>query len=562
MQESFNRRVTFVGAVLIILAGLIVYRLFSIQFGINTAYFAETALTEYRYQVTVQPPRGEIYDRSGVLLATNRIEYEIGVSPALIYDREGTAQALAEITGLPYDELLTSVSVQEPYILLVRPAPATMGQALLERELDGVVVTPIQRRYYPHGSLAAHVLGFVGLDQIGYYGIEGFYNQILAGQAGVSDQSRIPFEASGGEAWRARSDLYLTIDSEVQYLAETALAQAISDTGAQGGTIIILDPRTGEILAMASAPTFDPNLFYESDPALYENPAINQQYEPGSTIKVLTMAIALEDGVVTPTSTYDDTGVVEVGGITVNNWDQRAHGVTTMTDLLALSLNVGATHLSLELGPTRFYDGLAAFGLGQPTGVDLQGEVAGSIKRPGSAEWHEADLATNSFGQGMAVTPLQLAMAVGAVAHDGLIMQPHMVIRRVDVDGTITDYGPAALGRAISPETADSLSLMLTEALEREASRALVPGYSIAGKTGTAEIPIPGGYDPRGTIASFVGFGPVDDPRFVVLIKLDRPTSSRWGSDTAAPAFGALVERLVVLLEIPPDSIRLAMGGQ
>lgn len=555
-----NRRLNFVGLILLMLAGAIVYRLISLQFGIDTAYFTATALTEYRYTVTRRPPRGELYDRNGMLLATNAIDYEIGVSPQLVYDLDGTAQDLSEAMGIPAEDLLATISEPVPYVQLVRPAPASMGQAVLNLNLDGVVVTPIPRRYYPHQSLAAHMLGFVALDNVGYYGIEGYYDEVLRGKVEVEDQSRIPFEATGGEGWRSGSDLYLTIDSEIQNLAETTLTQALADTGAESGSILVMDPQTGEILAMASLPTFDPNNFAQASGAVFQNPAINQQFEPGSIVKVLTMAIALENGVVAPDSTYMDNGVIEVGGTEIYNWDRAAYGLTTMTDLLAKSLNVGAATLSLDLGPTRFYNGLEGFGLGEQSGIDLQGEIGGRLKQPGNADWFESDLATNAFGQGIAVTPLQLITAVAAVANDGLLMQPHMVAQRIDPDGTVTRYEPTVIGRAVSPTTARELTDMLENALRRETSPGLVPGYSIAGKTGTAQIPIPAGYDPDKTIATFVGYGPVADPQFIVLIKLDKPTSSIWGSQTAAPVFAQMVSRLVVLMEIPPDNVRLAGG--
>jgi cell division protein FtsI/penicillin-binding protein 2 len=556
MNVALRRRLQFVGALLAVLTALVAYRLVALQFYVDPAYFAETALTEYRHQVTIRPPRGEIYDRNGVLLATNSVEYEIGLSPVLILDREGTAQKLSDATGLPYEELLADMSAPEPFVLLVRPAPAAMGQRVLALDLDGVVVEPLTRRFYPHGSLASHVLGFVNLDNQGFYGVEGFYNEVLAGEVGIEEQSRIPFEASPGEGWRNGSDLYLTLDTEIQYLAETTLRAALEEMGAVSGTILVMNPRTGEILAVASLPDYDPNRYFSTDPTLFVDPAVSEQYEPGSTLKVVTMATALEDGVVVPDSTYEDTAVLEVGGVEIHNWDNQAHGVTTMTDLLGKSLNVGAATLSLRLGPNRFYAGLDAFGLAQLTGIDLAGEVPGSVRRPGNANWFESDLATNAFGQGLATTPLQMAVAFAAVANDGLLMQPHMVSQRVDADDTLTTFEPTVIGRAISVETAAELRDMLANALEREASAALVPGYRIVGKTGTAQIPIPGGYEPTATIASFIGFGPLDDPQFLVLVKLDRPTSSEWGSQTAAPIFSRLVTRLVVLLEIPPDGVR------
>jgi cell division protein FtsI/penicillin-binding protein 2 len=563
MRESLNRRLSIIGVGLLTLAMLIVYRLISLQFNIDKAYFAQEALTEYRYQVLRQPPRGEIYDRNGVLLATNTIDYEIGLSPVLIYDREGTAELLSEAMGIPAEELMADMATAEPYVQLVRPASASMGQRVLALDLDGVVVTPIPHRFYPHETLAAHVLGFVALDHTGYYGIEGYYDELLRGQVEVDDQSRIPFEATGGQGWRSGSDLYLTIESEVQYLAESTLAEALQSTGAESGTIIVMNPQTGEVLAMANLPGFNPNRFPSENGDLFNNPAVNEDYEPGSVMKALTMAVALETGEVTPSSTYNDTGVIEVGGIEIYNWDRASHGVTDMTNLLAKSLNVGAATLSLRMGPTSFYRGLEEFGIGQPTGIDLAGELDGILREPGDAQWYESDLATNSFGQGVATTPMQMIAAISAIANDGLLMQPHMVTQRIDPDGTVTTFEPTVLRRAISEETAHTLTRMLATALEQEASPALVPGYTIAGKTGTSEIPIPGrGYDPDASIGSFVGYGPVDDPQFVVLVKLDRPTSSRWGSQTAAPVFGQFVSRLVVLMEIPPENVQLASAEQ
>src|SRR5574341_1088953 len=287
MRDMLNRRLSFIGLILLIAVGLVVYRLISIQFGIDSAYFTEIAIREYRSQTTIRPPRGEVYDRNGVLLATNAVEYEVGMSPILIYDREGTADQLAEIMGLDREQLLRDMARPDPYIQLARPAP------------------------------------------------------VLVGKASVDDQSRIPFEATGGEGWQRGSDLYLTIDSEVQFLAEEMLAIGLERYGATSGTILIMNPRTGEILAMASQPDFDPNRFFTADPEVFDNPAISQQYEPGSVVKVLTMAIALENGEVEPDSTYTDEGMITVGGQDFYNWDRAAHGLTSMTELLGKSLNVG-----------------------------------------------------------------------------------------------------------------------------------------------------------------------------------------------------------------------------
>lgn len=561
MLETIRKRQFAAIFVLVVLTGVLVVRLVSLQFGVDVDYFARLAESEHLVAREVYPPRGLIYDRNGVLLATSRLEYEVGISPVFIIDREGTADSLTEITGLPRDDLLESMSSPDtPYVLLERPAPPDVGQALLAANIDGVDVVPIERRFYPLGSLAGQVIGFVGYDGLGYYGVEGFYDTELRGEASEGDESRIPFEVGRRPTPLTSTNLMLTIDSEIQYLAERTLAEALASTGAESGTILVLDPKTGEILAMANQPTFDPNNFFEAPADALNNPAISAQFEPGSIFKVVTMAVALDQGVVAPDSTYVDNGVLEVGGRQIYNWDRASHGVTSMTDLLAKSLNVGAATLSVTMGPSRYYAGLEKFGIGQLTGVDIAGEAAGSMRQPGDPDWHDSDLATNAFGQGLATTPLQMVVAVSAVANRGLMMQPHVVYQRADENGEMIPAQPSALGRAISAETAQALSEMLSQAVEREASPALVPGYRIAGKTGTAEIPVPGGYDPEKTIASFIGYGPVDDPRFVVLIKLDRPTSSRWGSETAAPVFSQFVQRLVVLMEIPPDDVRQSLA--
>jgi cell division protein FtsI/penicillin-binding protein 2 len=320
-----------------------------------------------------------------------------------------------------------------------------------------------------------------------------------------------------------------------------------------------MNPRSGEILGMASWPTYDPNNYVTTPPPDPANPAVSGQYEPGSTFKILTMAAALDNGTVTPQTPFLDTGSIEVGGVIINNWNRGGWGPVDMQRCMQHSLNVCFASIATWLGPTTFYNYMNAFGLGHVTNVDLAAETPGRVKEPGDSDWFDSDLGTNSFGQGVALTPLQLITAVSAVANGGTMMQPHILARVQDGDSQhVTQQ--QVLGRPIRPETAAVLSQMLAASLEAgEGSQALVPGYRIAGKTGTAEIPTPGGYHPTDSIGSFIGWGPVDDPQFVVLVKLDRPSTSIWGSETAAPVFSQLVQRLVVLLEIPPDDVRHAL---
>ncbi|MBZ0296502.1 MAG: penicillin-binding protein 2, partial [Anaerolineae bacterium] len=396
-----------------------------------------------------------------------------------------------------------------------------------------------------------------------YYGVEGHYQDQLAGRERDRLVSNIPFDVPQDDFYNDHgNDVVLTIDRDIQFLAESELLRAITESGSVKGTIIIMNPRNGDILAMASYPTFDPNDYANiQDTSVLVNPAISEQYEPGSVFKVLTMAAALDTGAVSPYDTYVDQGSIEIGGITVRNWDRAAHGVVDMTQILVQSLNVGVSTVALRMGPTDFYSALDRFGVGRPTGVDLQGEASGIMYVPGDSDWSESQLGTNSFGQGIAVTPLQMLTAVNAIANDGLMMQPHVFYKLIDGDRVQTSQ-PSTLSRPISSQTAhtvrDMMVAVVRDGLDGNAS---VPGYNIAGKTGTAEIPSPVGYESGVSIASFVGFLPADNPQVSVLIKLDRPRDY-WGSQVAAPVFKRLAERLVILLKIPTDDIRLALESE
>jgi cell division protein FtsI/penicillin-binding protein 2 len=327
-----------------------------------------------------------------------------------------------------------------------------------------------------------------------------------------------------------------------------------------------MDPTTGEILALAGVPALDPNDYgpwlgedSEDEPVI--DPAVGGQYEPGSTFKVLTMAAAIDAGMVLPDDEFVDTGEIEVGGHTIRNWDGEAWGPQTMVGCLEHSLNVCLAYVASErLGAELLYDYLAEFGVGRLTGVDLAGEVPGQLRTPTHPDWTESDLGTNAFGQGVSVTPMQLLAAVSAVANNGQMVQPHVVGQVVSSEGAYWP-GTTVIGRPISARTAQTLTDMLVESLANEALLADLDGYTFAGKTGTAQIPSDYGYDPNLTIASFIGWGPLPNPRFMVLVRIDQPHISPWGSVIAAPAFQQVAQRLVVLMGIPPEPVRAAMAG-
>lgn len=562
-REMFARRLQLVVVLMVIIAVALLARLVAIQFQLDPEEVAYLqGLRSYTRLREILPTRGQIYDRGGELLAVNTLEYEIGANPPFIADPAAVARQLAVVLNTDELELFNALSSDQPWVLLARPVSSAVGQAVVDLDIFGISVAPIPRRAYPQGTLGAQVLGFVSYDKIGRYGVEGAYQSDLAGESLVDEESAIPFEISPSLGPRHGRDLVLTVDRDVQFLAESELLRAIEESGAEQGTIIIMDPRTGAILAMASYPSFDPNAFYEvTDARVMVNPAISAQYEPGSVFKVVTMAVAIEAGAVLPNSTYNDVGLIECGGVEVYNWDRQPHGLIDMTQVLVQSLNVGTSYIVREmLGATRFYQGLQAFGIGQPTLVDLEGEASGTLLLPGDQGWRESQLCTNSFGQGLAVTPLQMLTAVNAIANDGLMMQPHVVHQIIDGE-TVYTTQPSPIGRPISAQTARLVRDMMVQVVLQNVSEAQLPGYTVAGKTGTAQIPIPGGYEEGASIATFVGFLPADHPQVSILIKLDRP-DEYWASLVIPPIFARLAEQLMVLLEIPPDQVRHELAAQ
>jgi cell division protein FtsI/penicillin-binding protein 2 len=524
---------------------------------------------------TYYPARGEIYDRNGNLLAGNKTVYEVGVDLNTVRDPNSVALAAQMYLGVDYAKALSAI--QNPghgliYIVLKDYVPAEQADALIKlqsqvsndptgKTLTGLAFKPHLERSYPENNLASNVLGFVAQDQRGYYGIEEKYNNILAGVPVTLLVPTNPNQAEKLPDIPSGATLILTVDRELQAATEQILDTAVQDSGADSGTIIVLDPRNGEVLAMATSPRLDPNKYdqyakvFPGDTPF--NRAISQAFEPGSVLKILTMAGALDSGSVKPETTFMDSGSYPYGGTIIYNWNQGAWGLQDMTGCLANSLNVCLAWVSTHMGNDAFYAYMKRFSLGHPTGIDLAGEVPGRLKLPGDSDWYPVDLATNAFGQGVAVTPIQMVMAASAIANGGRMIYPH-VLYAIVKDGKQHNLSPQIVGTPITADTAHTLNGMLAIALETEGSRGLVPGYRIAGKTGTAQIPSPiGGYDSNQTEASFIGWGPVDNPQFLVYVWLEKPSSSIWGSIVAAPVFKQVVQKLVVLRDIPPDAIRL-----
>jgi cell division protein FtsI/penicillin-binding protein 2 len=584
MNRQFQKRSLVIGSLLIGAAVLIIAQMLHILSDPRAieVFTGRKADNNYEYR-TIFPPRGVIYDRNGNLMAGNQTVYEIGVDLNQNINPEAIALALNVHLGLDYNQVLTQIAQAgegKTYVYLADYIPAEKVTALKELQanleeqakagatvdsLNGLTFSPHLARSYPENDVASNILGFVTRDGHGYFGVEEKYDNLLAGQpvtvwvpANPNDAEEMPDVPEG-------SSIVLTVDREIQDAVEEVLDTTLAESGSEAGTIIVLDPKNGEVLAMTSSPRMDLNEFwnYKSyyDNATLFNRAVSMQYEPGSVFKILTMASAIDNGTVAPTTSFLDTGSFYYGGAYIHNWDGGGWGEQDMTGCMSHSLNVCLAWVASELGSNSFYNNMQAFGIGHPTGIDIAGEGAGRLKLPGDDDWYQVDLATNSFGQGVAVTPIQMAMAATALANDGNMVVPH-VVRSIITDGRQYNTPTQVIGTPISAQTARTMTEMLAQSLERGEGIADVPGYRVAGKTGTAQIPGPGGYLDNATNASFVGWGPVDNPQFLVYIWLEKPQSSEWASQVAAPVFQKVVERLVVLMDIPPDEVRQVVAGQ
>jgi cell division protein FtsI/penicillin-binding protein 2 len=542
----------------------------AVTFRLQSAQFEQTVQTFY-------PERGEIYDRNGHLLAGNKTAYEIGVDLRSIKDKHAVALAVGVELGLNPDDLYNLMAnpprndltylilanyVDEDKALALKQIQLTADQQTSsggQSSLAGLEFTPHPLRAYPEGALASNVLGFVSREGHGYFGIEEKYNDLLAGAPIKVNIPIDPNKAADIPQVPNGTTLILTLNRDLQAATEQILDDSITKYGAEGGTIVIMDPRNGEILAMASTPRMDINQFWNYQ-NIYQsaseyNGAISMPYEPGSVMKILTMAAALDNSTVTPATTFLDTGSILIGGATIKNWNNQAWGLQDMLGCIQNSLNVCMAWISSQMGSQNFYGYMNRFGLGHLTGIDLADEAAGRLKVPGDTDWSPSDLGTNAFGQGVAATPIQIMKAASAIANHGRMVTPHVLYAMVR-DGRQFNVSAQYAGSPISVSTAQTLDQMLATSIENEASLASIPHYRVAGKTGTAQIPLPGGYDPVHTNASFIGWGPIDDPRFMIYVWLNQPSTSIWGSETAAPVFAEVAQRTILMLNIPPDEIR------
>jgi stage V sporulation protein D (sporulation-specific penicillin-binding protein) len=521
--------------------------------------FRELASEEHYLKKEIVPRRGDILDRQGHPLAISVMYQSLYAYPPSIADLTSTAGSLSRVLGEPEGEILEKLrSGGGGAMLIKRKLPSELSTKIADLNLPGVFLQSEPFRGYPEGSIAPQLIGFVGRDFKGLAGLELSLDRDLGGEPGLLLAER---DTIGGEIAIGRRevippregiDAILTIDRQIQRMLERELAEAIEEHRASGGLILVMDVKTGAVLGVASQPDYDLTAEYDPDKLqLYKPTAVTDMYEPGSVMKIITMAAALEERLVNPNTTFTDKGVATIDGVAIRNWDYSAHGVETMTEVLINSCNIGAQHVASMLGADRFYRYIDAFGFGQLTGIELPGESPGLYRTPADKDWTRIDLATNSYGQGIAVTAMQMVRAVGAIANDGVLVKP-MIVNSFRYGDSIREMPPVQVRRVISSETARTLTDMMVKVVEDNSLRlSVVPGYTIAGKTGTADLPTAAGYTTGLTYASQVGFAPVGDPRFAMLVRLDGP-EKKYGGQVAAPVFKRVAERLFSYMTIPP----------
>lgn len=553
-----------------LLSGLgLTARVAYIQIVDEERYLAE-ARNEHFGQQEIRAPRGVILDRNGYPLATTVEAFDIFIDRSVWQEMKVARKAaafVAPIIGRQPDELVDEVRKEDAGIYRAFSGlDFDKGASLHDADAPGLRVVQTTKRFYPEGDLASNLLGFVGRDHAGLTGIEADFDDALGGTPGTiyferdSIGNRIAIGSERiGQKPTPGGAIRLTIDRYIQRLVEGELETRIASTGALGGTIIVMDPRTGALLAMASRPGFKLSQLTLNDPdqALFRNRAVTDVYEPGSVFKTLTAAMAIDLGLVTPETTYNDSGAAYIGTSTIRNWDYSINGTTSVVGLLQRSLNTGAVWLAQTVGADKYYEYIRAFGIGEPTHVGLSGDNGGLVRTNADAEWSEVDLATNSFGQGIAASPLQVIVAIGSLANGGRLMRPYVVAEAQTPDGPRT-YEPVVVRQVVSEAAAATVADMMNQVVEGIPGHlAAIRGYRVGGKTGTTTgATLADGAVLDGNIASFIGFAPAEDPQFIMLVKLDFK-EDRLGGQVAAPVFAALAPSILAYLGVQPDGPQL-----
>lgn len=560
----------------VIFSLLFVYKLFSLQVLQHSKYQAK-AQDQYQNLQNIQATRGNIYSRDGFPLAASQKAYLLYFEPKNVINAQDVATKAAE-TIYPNDNK-EQQRLTEHFLKLLKLdlfwvaaehniLPETK-QKLEKLKLPGIGFEEEPIRFYPEKSLASHILGYVAKNDAGeiqgYFGIEGYFNRDLQGKPGRVIQE---YDAVGSPILVGKykkidpingTDIVLTVDRAIQYVAEKRIEEGVKKYEAESGTIIIMDPLTSEILALANYPSFDPSDFnFEgAEDTKYKpqrvNFAVSETYEPGSVIKPLTVASGIDTKAVTKNSTFNDMGPVEYSGYTIDNWDGKHHNVQDMTQLLQKSNNIGSAWVAHQVGAKNLMEYFGNFGLGSVTGIELEGEDTGSLKNPKNLA--DIDLATAGFGQGMSATPLQVLNAFNVIANEGVLQKPR-IVKEIRDNGRVIPLKSKPVKKVIDEDTAATVEQMLIEAVAGgEAKFFVLKNYDIAGKTGTAQIPVNGKYDPSETNATFVGYLPTSK-KFSMLVRLNRPKTSPYAAETAVPLWMHVAEDLIQYFGIMPDSSR------
>lgn len=537
----------------------------------------QVAAQQYESRQTLESARGAILDAHGRVIAGNEERYTLFAEPPQL---SAPANQVAELLFPILKESIDPTPAQASDSAWLKEQELSLRENLLNQlshsqrrwvplahrlsrdqqkqiqalNIRGLGFDAHSYRAYPDASVSAHLLGFVGKDtqgrDQGYFGLEGFYDLELKGREGLLEQQQtarglpIAFGKSKELSQQMGRNLTLTIDKTLQYQVEQELRKGVERYQAVSGEVIIMEPQTGAILAMAAYPSYDPQRFLDYDPKLYRNPIVSELYEPGSTLKILTMAAGVEDGKISAqTPCPRCSGPRVISGFSIKTWNQQYIPNISMQDALAKSDNTAMVYIQEELGKDRFVEWLKTFGLGEKTGVDLQGEAQFEIREP--KDWRVIDAATASFGQGVATTSLNLVRAAAAIANGGKLMQPY-VVQSVEEDGETVEVKPRVIREVLSPETTQAVTeMMVYSAQQGDSKWTTTRDVTVAGKTGTAQIAENGKYLEDKTIASFIGFAPAENPKFVMLVKLREPNSSQWGSETAAPLWYKIMKLML-----------------
>lgn len=586
VSKVCTKRVGLIFVSFILLYSLVLVKLFNTQV-IQRNYWKQVAFKQHFGESELPSNRGDILASDYSILAASSTIYDLYLDPYVFegkfddlkpvfdYLYNGPKQKSSEEDDIDEDVIKAQKANKESqwrdaiddknmrFKYLQKGLDENQKSYIESLDIPALHFNPVQTRSYASDTIYSHLLGFVGKNEdggsVGYFGIEGFYDGDLSGVSGSLKQERSalgsPILYAGFDSIKKLdgSTVVTTIDQAVQTIVYNELSKAVEDFGAKSGVVIVADPKTGSIIAMANYPTFNPNDFakyYDEDPDIFVNQAISSTYEPGSVIKALTMSSAIDLGLVTPDTTVVDSGPVEYSGHLVDNWDKKHHGEITMTQVLQLSNNIGASWVGSKVGSKKLYSYFEKFGIGNKLDVDLEGEEAGEFRN--YKDWSDIDLAAASFGQGFSATPLQVLMAFSAIENEGVLMRPH-IVKEIMVNGQTVKYEPKEVNRVISKESSQIMVKMLTQAVSGgEAKYFVSKSYNVAGKTGTAQIAENGKYLPDKTNATFVGFLPNYD-EFVMLVKLERPSSSIYASETAVPLWMNIAEKLANYYGLPPD---------